>query len=288
MKNVTLIDSYHNSKRTWKLLGPDGEPIVAFEVFAIALLRKYPFNTRSAYCRSVAAFIDYLFEAAAVLDAPLGALKRSELVAVIESFVDWLVAGASASSEIARAVAAVYPSPQSGASTRTQADHAQRFPGARRERGHPGYVAPTQRPGHRGRQDGRTLFSVVEGQPGMTTSLKAAVPALAARVQASCVALDGRTQGNCRQAAIILVELLLEAELVDWACVCQGRHGEHGHYWVRVLLGGEQWIVDPTVDQFDSAAPLLCRESASPAYREEAYLYFCREGLSRLRQHVRQ
>ena len=30
MKNVTLIDSYHNSKRTWKLLGPDGEFIKKF------------------------------------------------------------------------------------------------------------------------------------------------------------------------------------------------------------------------------------------------------------------
>lgn len=121
MKNVSLIDSFHDGKKTWKLLGPDGEPIQAFEVFSIALIRRHPYNTRSAYCRSIAVFIDYLFEAAATLGASPGDLTRSQLVAVIESYVEWLVVGESSGSEIARAVCATYPSPLVGASTRTQA-----------------------------------------------------------------------------------------------------------------------------------------------------------------------
>lgn len=121
MKNVSLIDSYHDGKKTWKLLGPDGMPLQVFEVFSIALIRRHPVNTRSAYCRGVAAFIDYLYEAAYVMESSLGSLTRTELVAVIESYIEWLVEGSAAGSSIARAVDASYPSPLASASTKTQA-----------------------------------------------------------------------------------------------------------------------------------------------------------------------
>jgi hypothetical protein len=68
MKNVTLLDSQKDGKATWRLLGPDGSPLDSFTAFADSLLRKHSFNTRLAYCRHLAEFLDYLFEAAAALD----------------------------------------------------------------------------------------------------------------------------------------------------------------------------------------------------------------------------
>jgi hypothetical protein len=61
-KNVTLRPRTVDGKPSCKLLGPDGLPIAAFDAFAHSL-RKDPLNTRRAYCRHVAEFLDYLIEA---------------------------------------------------------------------------------------------------------------------------------------------------------------------------------------------------------------------------------
>lgn len=66
LKNVTLIDVEVDGKKSFGLLGPDGRRIAAFDAFAKSQSGR-PINTRSAYCRNLAKFFDYLFEAAAKL-----------------------------------------------------------------------------------------------------------------------------------------------------------------------------------------------------------------------------
>jgi integrase len=106
-KNVTLRPRTVDGKPTWKLLGPDGLPIAAFDAFAKAL-HKDPLNTRKAYCRHLAEFLDYLIEAYAVIGQGR-TLTKLELTEAIEAYGDYLRLGVDAGNDIARAVAESLP-----------------------------------------------------------------------------------------------------------------------------------------------------------------------------------
>lgn len=103
-KNVSLRRRTIDGKPSWKLLGPDGQPIAAFDAFAKAL-RKGATNTLDSYCRHLAEFLDYLIEAYAVVGQGR-ALTKLELTEVIEVYGDYLRLGVNANSEVARAIAA--------------------------------------------------------------------------------------------------------------------------------------------------------------------------------------
>lgn len=117
--NVTLIKSESSGKQSWKLLGPDGEPVEAFSTFADSLLRKHPLNTRRTYCRHLAEFLDYIIEAAAALRAGRRAepLTRDVLEEVVESYHDYLVYGDKSGNRIAELVHRARPSPRLSAAS---------------------------------------------------------------------------------------------------------------------------------------------------------------------------
>lgn len=119
LKNVTLLDSQKDGKATWRLLGPNGLPLDSFTAFADSLIRKHAYNTRLAYCRHLADFLDYLFEAAAALTAadPSQRFTRALLRRVIEAYDAYLVFGSSSGNEIARLVDSSRPSPRHSATT---------------------------------------------------------------------------------------------------------------------------------------------------------------------------
>jgi len=126
---------------------------------------------------------------------------------------------------------------------------------------------------------------VVEGEFEMTATIQD-VEELALRVQEACKAVHGGTKGHCREAAIILAELLLERRLVEWVSVSQGYYAAYGHFWVRIRVANVSWLVDPTFDQFGSSASLLTQEGTGELYKEEAYLLFTTR-LSELRKQVK-
>lgn len=112
LKNVSLVETSLNGKQSWRLLGPDGHPLRAFDVFAKTLERR-SVNTRRNYCRWLAEFSDYLFEAAALAPAGLDAsIGHDDLVEVIEAYDEYLVLGTDAGNEIARRVSETLPSPR--------------------------------------------------------------------------------------------------------------------------------------------------------------------------------
>lgn len=112
MKNVSLIAISLNGKQSWRLLDPDGRPIRAFDVFAKTLERG-SVNTRANYCRWLAEFFDYLFEASAWTPAGQdGKVSQDALLEIIESYDEYLVLGADAGKEIARRVDKTLASPR--------------------------------------------------------------------------------------------------------------------------------------------------------------------------------
>lgn len=108
-KNVSLIASHRDGKQTWRLLGPDGQPVAAFDTFASTLIRKHSVNTRKSYCRHLAEFFDFLFEAANVLVDRGAALDTDTLIQVIEAYDEYLVFGLNSGNPIAAKVAATMP-----------------------------------------------------------------------------------------------------------------------------------------------------------------------------------
>lgn len=110
LKNVTLIDVEVDGKKSFGLLGPDGRRIAAFDAFAKSQSGR-PINTRSAYCRNLAKFFDYLFEAAAKLADARATLTREELVEVLEAYREYLVFGGMSGNELASKVNSTLPSP---------------------------------------------------------------------------------------------------------------------------------------------------------------------------------
>ena len=114
-KNVSLRKRTVNGKPSWKLLGPDGRPIEAFDAFAHSL-RNDAKNTLDSYSRHVAQFLDYLIEAYAVFGQGR-ALTKMQLADTIEAYSDYLKLGTDATSEIARVIATHLPiGPNSAAS----------------------------------------------------------------------------------------------------------------------------------------------------------------------------
>lgn len=119
LKNVTLMKDTKHGKVTWRLLGPNGIPLESFTAFADSLLRKHGFNTRVSYCRHLAAFYDYLFEAEVVLskNTPSEPLTRAKLKNILEAYDEYLVHGEDSGNEIARLVSQSKPSTRYSAST---------------------------------------------------------------------------------------------------------------------------------------------------------------------------
>src|SRR5262245_50589413 len=119
LKNVTLLKADKNGKATWRLLGPRGLPLDSFSAFADSLLRKHPFNTRKSYCRHLADFYDYLFEAEVAFQAthPKEPLTRTRLKSILEAYDDYLVKGEDSGDEIAKLVSQTRPSPRYPAQT---------------------------------------------------------------------------------------------------------------------------------------------------------------------------
>lgn len=112
LKNVTLLPTTQNGKRTWLLLGPGNEPVEPFSVFVKSISRANSRNTVEAYSRNLAQFFDYLYEASAALQSSgSGALTQGMLLDVIEAYDEFLVYGQNSGNEIAQLVAQTLPSP---------------------------------------------------------------------------------------------------------------------------------------------------------------------------------
>lgn len=116
LKNVSLIDVRVDGKKSYGLLDPNGRRISAFDAFAKTLIRG-PFNTRTAYCRNLARFFDYLIEAAAHITPDGTALTRDDLVEVLEAYREYLVYGGRSGNRLACAVHSTLASPMVSAAT---------------------------------------------------------------------------------------------------------------------------------------------------------------------------
>lgn len=112
LKNVSLLETRLNGKQSWRLLGPDGCPVRAFDVFAKTLERR-SVNTRANYCRWLAEFFDYLFEASVWAPAGQeGRVSQDTLVEVLEAYDEYLVFGADSGNVVARRIDETLPSPR--------------------------------------------------------------------------------------------------------------------------------------------------------------------------------
>lgn len=111
MKNVTLVEVTRDGKQSWRLLGPNGKPITAFDIFANTLLRN-SINTRKSYCKNLAEFFDYLIEAGNQLAEanPDLVIDRLLLSKILESYDSYLVEGEHSGNEIAQLVHRSIPS----------------------------------------------------------------------------------------------------------------------------------------------------------------------------------
>lgn len=110
MKNVSLIVLEVDGRQSFGLLDPDGRRIAAFDAFANSLLRN-PLNTRTAYCRNLAKFFDYLFEATKHLVTSTSVLTRDDLIDVLAAYREYLVYGGRSGNKLARQVNSTLPSP---------------------------------------------------------------------------------------------------------------------------------------------------------------------------------
>lgn len=112
LKNVSLLETSLNGKQSWRLLDSVGRPIRAFEFFAKSL-EKRSINTRVNYCKWLAEFFDYLFEASAWVPAGQdGNVSKDTLMGVIESYDEYLVFGGDSGNAIARRINQTMPSPR--------------------------------------------------------------------------------------------------------------------------------------------------------------------------------
>jgi integrase/recombinase XerD len=110
-RHVSLRAVELNGAASWRLIGPDGLPILAFEVFAKTLWRD-PYHTRKNYCRWLAEFFDFLFEASLHI-APeiVGQVNREAICEILQSYDDYLVLGENSGRALVQSVSAVLPSP---------------------------------------------------------------------------------------------------------------------------------------------------------------------------------
>lgn len=114
LKNVTLLPESKNGKRTWKLLGPTGEPNEPFSIFADSISKRLSRNTVDNYCRHLAQFFDYLFEASISvhLFSADGLLTSGTLLEIVEAYDEYLVYGDDSGNELAKIVSRTLPSPR--------------------------------------------------------------------------------------------------------------------------------------------------------------------------------
>lgn len=113
LKNVSLIETQKNGKRSWRLLDQAGNPIASFDAFANSLIRKHSVNTRIAYCRHLAEFFDFLHEAAGMFaEQGVSSFDGEALANVIEAYDEYLVLGSHAGNSIAVRVDETMPSPR--------------------------------------------------------------------------------------------------------------------------------------------------------------------------------
>jgi integrase len=113
------LESEKDGKTSWRLLGPAGLPLDSFSAFADSLMRKHPFNTRATYCRHLAEFFDYLYEASAALQAaePQQRFTRLVLQEIVEAYDDYLVLGSASGKRVAVLVDSSKPSPRHAPAT---------------------------------------------------------------------------------------------------------------------------------------------------------------------------
>ncbi|MDP3172559.1 MAG: tyrosine-type recombinase/integrase [Polaromonas sp.] len=125
LKNVSLLRDKKNGRRTWKLLGPTGMPNEPFGSFVNAFARKRSKNTLDVYCRHLAQFFDYLFEASRLIHklTDRAILTPGVLLDIIEAYDEYLVYGEDSGNEIAQIVARAMPSPRNSRGT-SAAKHA--------------------------------------------------------------------------------------------------------------------------------------------------------------------
>ena len=118
-KNVTLLKSHKDGQITWRLLGPNGLNVESFEVFANSLLRKSSYNTQVAYCRHIAEFMDFIYEATFVITSTgyEETITSIVLEEIIESYNEYLVYGGNSGSRVAMLVNASRPSPRNSYGT---------------------------------------------------------------------------------------------------------------------------------------------------------------------------
>lgn len=112
MRNVSLIETVSNGKQSWRLLDRDGKLIPAFDGFAKSL-ENGSVNTRKNYCRWLAEFFDYLYEAALAMGREDATeVTQDQLVEIIESYDAFLVLGAESGNDVACIVSQTMPSPK--------------------------------------------------------------------------------------------------------------------------------------------------------------------------------
>jgi hypothetical protein len=116
--NVTLIKYEKNGSETYLLLGPAGEEVLSFGIFAKSIERS-PLNTPRRYCSALASFFDYFFEASmhSSVDGNPENLTRYHLRDIISSWKPYLIDGAHAGDVLAQQVALTLPSPMLSSAT---------------------------------------------------------------------------------------------------------------------------------------------------------------------------
>lgn len=116
-KNVSLKPFDVNGVQSWRLLGPDGSPIRAFDVFAKTLLRAKR-NTRKGYCRWLAEFFDFVIEASFHWRlVGNGMHSREALQDILEAYDEFLVYGERSGNSIAQVVSKTIRSPRNSRTT---------------------------------------------------------------------------------------------------------------------------------------------------------------------------
>lgn len=117
-RNVTLLSCQSDGTTSFKLLGPNGQEIESFAIFARSL-RNAPWNTRKKYCPAIADFFDFYFEAFLHVTTSAGTpdISRGQLREIIEAWHPYLIHGASANVELSKAVAQTLPSPMVASDT---------------------------------------------------------------------------------------------------------------------------------------------------------------------------
>jgi integrase len=110
MKNVSILPEVTKGRTSFKLLGPDGIRIVAFDAYANSLLER-PYHTRRTYCYAVAAFFDYAIEASTHWADDDTGHFRLQALECLTAYREYLVFGGKSGHPLAQRVNSTLPSP---------------------------------------------------------------------------------------------------------------------------------------------------------------------------------